>query len=241
MLRNICIVVFLVLCGAAGGLFYLADRNPDLQKASLRGKMEFQARLIVAEYAMRADMQNRIGEAYLHGHIVDKSPDRAMRWLYRAAGHGHADAQYNLGAMYFSGAGIERDRGEAESWWTAAAKQEHAGASARLGEWYLHTARGDKAAYEKAFPLLRRAARAGNPASQMQLGVMYAGGVTGKVRIDAAIRWMMRSTHKDARAMNRELLAFRAELKTLPEDIHDLRKKTFGKRFLQAYLAKHGG
>lgn len=240
MFRNICIVIVLVLCGAASGLFYLADRNPDLQNAPLRAKMEFQARLLLAEYAMRDDMQNQIGEAYLHGYIVEKSPDQAIRWLYRAAGHGHADAQYNLGAMYFTGEGIKRDRGEAESWWTAAAKQGHVAASARLGEWYFHTARGNKDKYEKAFGLLGRAAKAGNPTAQMQLGVMYASGAAGEIRIERAIRLMMRSTHPDAREMSKELQAFRTELKTLPEDIHGLRKKTFAKRFLQHYLAKHG-
>ncbi|OFN27967.1 tetratricopeptide repeat protein, partial [Moraxella sp. HMSC061H09] len=61
---------------------------------------------------------------------------KAVEWITKAAGQGHAGAQYGLGWMYRQGQGVRQDYQKAVEWTTKAVGQGHAGAQYNLGVMY---------------------------------------------------------------------------------------------------------
>ena len=68
---------------------------------------------------------------------MQRDPELAMRWYYRAAEQNHAGAQFNLGHMHEHGSGIPKHLKEALRWYDKAARQGAADAQANLGLMYL--------------------------------------------------------------------------------------------------------
>lgn len=74
-----------------------------------------------------------IGSEYLSGRVLEHSDAEAVRWIRRAAEHGHALAQLNLGIMYRDGRrGLTRDLEQARRWLALAAAQGDSSAKAAL-------------------------------------------------------------------------------------------------------------
>ena len=70
-----------------------------------------------------ANAQNKLGDAFYNGKIVEQDYVEAVKWYRLAAEQGDATAQYNLGFAYYNGEGVEQDYAEAVKWWQMAAEQ----------------------------------------------------------------------------------------------------------------------
>ena len=66
-----------------------------------------------------------IGHLYRRGLGVEKNPEIARRYYYRAARLGFAPAQFNLAMMYFEADGIGYDGEQARKWLALAAAQNY--------------------------------------------------------------------------------------------------------------------
>ncbi|WP_295072761.1 tetratricopeptide repeat protein [Ruminococcus sp.] len=54
--------------------------------------------------------QFKLGNMYLHGTGVERSPETAVTWFKKAADQNYPAAQFNLGVCYYYGIGVQRDR-----------------------------------------------------------------------------------------------------------------------------------
>jgi TPR repeat protein len=102
--------------------------------------------------------------ALLHGtgQGVEKSNDKAVEWLKKAAGQQLPEAEYLLGVVYASGRyGVQRDEKEAIRWTRRAALQGYADAEFTLGLAYAEGLGVERDA-QQALGWLRRAARRGH-------------------------------------------------------------------------------
>lgn len=111
-------------------------------------------------------------------------------WYYRkAAEAGDVPSQYFLGHALEFGDGIEQDAAAAFPWYQRAASQGHIDAHGQLGYFFVTGAGGVEIDVTKALEHMRFAARAGQPMSQFNLGVMYAKGNGVEQNLEEAARW----------------------------------------------------
>ena len=171
-------------------------RGPQDQAAAFR------------HYQRAAELGNAEGQALL-GVIyergwagVPRDINRAVAWYEKAAKQGHAGAELNLGVLYEKGEGVPKDPARARSLIEAAAKQGLPPAQRKLAElqqgkkavpgtdlWEEGKKRylaGDHAA---AAQLILKAAQAGNPEAQNQIGYMYEAGDGVPKNYAEAARW----------------------------------------------------
>jgi hypothetical protein len=95
--------------------------------------------------------------------LVKRSKRQTLRWLQRAAAHGHASAQNNLGVLLG-----RRDSGQAMAWLRRASRAGDACAAHNLAV----TSR-DNGNLKRAVYWFRRAAAAGDDSALLQLGIHY--------------------------------------------------------------------
>ena len=72
---------------------------------------------------------------YKNGRGVERSYEKAVEWVLKAADQGLAVAQYNLGDMYFWGTGVEQSDEKAREWFQKAADQGFEDAMVVLLSW----------------------------------------------------------------------------------------------------------
>ena len=75
--------------------------------AGFSSEKSFDDYLALAQ-AGNTDAQNRLGELYQIGKVVDRDYEQAVKWYTKAADKDHVDALFNLGMMYGHGWGVER-------------------------------------------------------------------------------------------------------------------------------------
>ena len=90
-----------------------------------------------------------LGQLYRNGLGVERDPQAAARWYYRAASMGFDRAQVNLATLYLRGEGVAQDFRTAGYWFEQAARQGHPVAQYNLG-----------LIYERGLGVLRSEARA---------------------------------------------------------------------------------
>lgn len=73
-----------------------------------------------------------IGKNYYWGYGVERSYEKALKWLLRAANQGSPGAQYHLGEMCYYGYGVKQDLKAAEKWYRLAASNGHTNAKNKL-------------------------------------------------------------------------------------------------------------
>jgi TPR repeat protein len=78
----------------------------------------------------RAEVE--IGNLYMEGQGVAKSPAEAMRWFRKAAEKGDAEAQNDVGFFHLMGIGVAPDREEGLRWLRKSAAHGEADAKAAL-------------------------------------------------------------------------------------------------------------
>jgi TPR repeat protein len=167
-----------------------------------------------------AEAQNNLGE-YLRDEIGTRTAlKEAVAWFRKAADQGYPDAQLSLGYAHYKGEGVPRDWDEALKWYRRSARQGNVSAQANIGHmyhdgegvtqddkaalrWLMKAAKGGnlKAMYwiEDYFPgpvgtaWLKRAAKAGLPDAQVDLGVCYMNGEGVPKNVDRAVEWYRRA------------------------------------------------
>jgi TPR repeat protein len=168
-----------------------------------------------------APAQAVLGVHYAKGLGVTQNWTEAARWYRKAADAGHGGAAVNLGLCYQNGNGVPQDRVEAAKWYKTAADHgdpSAAGLLAALGGSSqpkgppqqanapandifqqgssLYKA-GDHAGALRYF---RRAAEAGNPWAELQIGYQYENGEGVPQNNSEAVKWYTRSAqHGNAR------------------------------------------
>jgi len=146
-------------------------------------------------YQRAADLGNveaqaTLGLAYERGWAgVPRDIGRAVSWYEKAAQQGHAGAELNLGLLYEKGDGVPKDPARARSLIEAAAKQGLAPAQRKLAElqqgkksvpgtdlWEEGKKRYLAGDHPAAAQLILKAAQAGNPDAQNEIGYLYEAG-----------------------------------------------------------------
>lgn len=108
-----------------------------------------------------------------HGNPLNKDPEAAAGWFYRAAEQGYADAQFNLGLLYFTGEGVAQDKAKAVELFTQAAEQGNIDAQNNLGVIYL-LGEGVQQNTDEAIKWFEKAAKQGNEEAVKNLEAIRA-------------------------------------------------------------------
>ncbi|WP_426029256.1 tetratricopeptide repeat protein [Brevundimonas sp. TWP2-3-4b2] len=120
-----------------------------------------------------ADAGNSFGQAQYGMSLVLTDAAEAARFLIQAANAGEVAAQAMMGTFYAMGEGVARDDALAVRFLKAASDQGEAGSTGLLAGMYLTNRGGTEA---EGVELLRQAAEAGDPASQMNYGLLLVQG-----------------------------------------------------------------
>ena len=151
------------------------------------------------------------------GASVPHDDAEAVRWYRKAADQGYPPAQYALGKMSRDGEGMTRDDTQAAAWYEKAAVQGHARAQFALSQMYrdglgvskdeaqatqwLRMAREQGVLDEniavqpsrkpdEAFDHVRDIATKGDADAQVELGMMFMDGRSGRVNDGLAAEWL---------------------------------------------------
>ena len=140
-------------------------------------------------YSLAADegwaaAEKNLAVCYKKGHGVGTDLQQAAFWYERAAEHGQSTAQCNIAEMYYKGCGVKEDKEKAWYW------LEKAMANAieinnmdllnYIGDMYRYGDSMLEQDYEKAAEFYRKASKAKNPLSMMNLASMiYLGEIEG--------------------------------------------------------------
>lgn len=127
-------------------------------------KVELETVVPAAE-AGNPQAQNRLGEMAEFGYGMQRNPDLAIQWYFKAADQGFVPAQHNIGRSYNFGTGVEQDFAEAERWYRRAAERGHTDAMFFLGTLYSnnHGTQKDQDTNVLAYAWMSNAAELGNP------------------------------------------------------------------------------
>lgn len=135
---------------------------------------------------------NNLGNMYNKGLGVIRDRKEAVHWFRKAARQGHRAGQYNLGQMYQRGLGVQRDREEAIYWYRKSSAQ-----GFKLAEKQLKRLETGNVASKGLSPSnverLRQQAKAGDPKSQHQLGMLYFKGKLGIRDFEQAAYWWQKA------------------------------------------------
>lgn len=132
-------------------------------------------------------------EAFKEERYQDALPD-----LRKAADLGDAEAQYRCALMYLQGMGVERNGKEGIDWLIKAAKQGHEQARAASGKMFAKNglAAYNAEDYQKAIPLLEKAAMLGNAEAQNLLGLCYGAGKGTEKDCTKALHWYLKAAEQ---------------------------------------------
>lgn len=132
-------------------------------------------------------------EAFKEERYQDALPD-----LRKAADLGDAEAQYRCALMYLQGMGVERNGKEGIDWLIKAAKQGHEQARAASGKMFAKNglAAYNAEDYQKAIPLLEKAAMLGNAEAQNLLGLCYGAGKGAEKDCTKALHWYLKAAEQ---------------------------------------------
>lgn len=182
------------------------------------GAIDWLSRAVDQNHAEAATLLARIYLSNIPGGPA-RDATRAAELLATAAPRGNTEAQHLLGLLYQTGDGVPRDLKSALNWYLAAAENEHADSQLALARLYLADPKDEKnreagmewlrrsatngvseAQFELALALgdssesiewLWRAAEAGNPFAQRELGTRYLQGFGGaEANPTEAFRWL---------------------------------------------------
>lgn len=146
-----------------------------------------------------ADAMTNLGFFHAQGIGVEMSEAKAVEWFRKGAEVGSSKSQLNLGLMLRQGKTIERNHEESLKWLNKAAASGDPDAAATVGQLYFL---GDALMMpdpEKAYPLLLKAAEAGNPACQNKMGLICREGIGPEARHkdrDQALQWFRQAAEQ---------------------------------------------
>jgi len=175
----------------------LREANIWLQKAAQQGDAMAQIELLQLAAANPGNGPAR--------------PEELAALYLKAAAQGYAEAQTALGHIYAEGLGVEPDPVEARKWYTQAADRGEADALHWIGTSYLN---GDSAprtvgegmeASAKAFEAFSKAASAGYPPAEFNLGMMRLTGQAGDANPQEAFAFIQKAAEQDLPAAQTQL------------------------------------
>ena len=150
----------------------------DAAEAMFRGDHE-KSLAIWARLAKRGDVRSqfRLGRAYYTGRGTAKDPDKAFKWLRRAALGGYKEAMETLADLYHQGYGTTKSVKDAVRWYEIAAEAGVHDAHMALGYIY-QTGEGVEVDYARAFHHYAEAGRGSgdNVSGRFQMGEMLLAG-----------------------------------------------------------------
>lgn len=140
-----------------------------------------------------ADALGGMGYFYAMGVTVPKDRDAAVEWFRKGAEKGSAKAQLDLGLSMARGSGIERNEPEGLNLIDAAAGKGLPDALYAQGETYYWGQFGRDIDYPKAFIPFEKAAQAGHPDAQNNIGMMLREGLGTTKNEQAALEWLRKA------------------------------------------------
>lgn len=145
------------------------------------------------------DAMYDLADCYADGEGVAKNEELAIKWLTKAADHGHSLAQTTLGGLYFMGmSGVEQSYTLSEKYLKLAANKNVVEAQAFLSQLYVNIEE-----YTQAIVWARKAAQASNPEAYNVLGQIYLNGLGVDTNPIEGLMWYEKAAEKgDADAQN---------------------------------------
>ncbi|MCB9468976.1 MAG: sel1 repeat family protein [Candidatus Obscuribacterales bacterium] len=127
--------------------------------------------------------------------VLERDPKEALKWFQKAAECGSVKAISNLGTAYLNGSGADKDPARAIAYMKVAAKN---GDAVSLYNLSLLYEIGVKDVLEKdgqkSVAFLKRAADAGYPTAQRELGAAYLGGISVDKDEKVAFEYLSKAT-----------------------------------------------
>jgi len=125
---------FIYAIFALAFILVLAGTGCGKSKAQVKAEASAKAKAVAAE-AMRADPEDKLGQAYDHysGNGTPIDYERAALLFRELADEGHAVAQFSLGAMFQNGQGVSQNYMEAVKWYQKSALGNHPDGQYLLG------------------------------------------------------------------------------------------------------------
>jgi TPR repeat protein len=130
-----------------------------------------------------------IARRYTEGEQVERDIEQAFYWYERAAQAGLPPAQFRLGNLYEMGLGTHVDPVKAGQWYEYAARQGNVLAMHNLAVLHISGFSADKADMGAAIKWFRKAADLGVKDSQVNLGIIFAGGLGVGTDLAEAYKW----------------------------------------------------
>ncbi|MBC8324284.1 MAG: sel1 repeat family protein [Verrucomicrobia subdivision 3 bacterium] len=127
---------FIYAMVALAFILLLAGSGCGKSKAQAQAEANAKAKALAAEAeAMRADPEDKLGQAYDHysGNGTPIDYERAALLFRQLAEEGHAVAQFSLGAMFQNGQGVPQNYMEAVKWYQKSAMGNHPDGQYLLG------------------------------------------------------------------------------------------------------------
>jgi TPR repeat protein len=178
-----------------------------------------------------APAKTALGYHYEKGYGVQRDPQRAVALYREAAAAGNADGAFNLGRAYQDGTGVEANQEEAMKWFRVAAAQGNESAKKAISAFSRGaTFRGGQDEFEQAKKLylakdyagaarlFERAAAAGNPMAELQLGYQNEFGEGMPQNFNEAARWYAAAAEHGNAIAQRNLGSLYENGKGVPED-----------------------
>lgn len=123
-----------------------------------------------------AESYYELGKMYYNGTGFQQSYADALTWYELAAEKGVADAINSIGVMYYSGTGLSMDRKKAATYYERAAAAGSVPGQSNLGYYYIYHLAPTQQNYKRGVALTIKAAEAGYPTAQCNLGMLYENG-----------------------------------------------------------------
>lgn len=141
-----------------------------------------------------------LGDLYLTGQGVEASLPKAVEWYNKAASAGNVNATLRLGEIYLQGGeGLERDEARARFFFRRAAEAGLAQGWGKLGVLSESAARAAdeeperKKQFREAREFYKEGATAGDPESQLRLGLILTNDQAGEVDWSESASWLKKA------------------------------------------------
>lgn len=132
--------------------------------------------------------EEKLGELFLTGRILQQSEVNAAAWYKKAADHGLVSAQLQYALMLQSGTGMKKDSKAGLAMLKQVAKNGSADAQFKVGVAQLQ-GWGTEKSPEAALKSFVEAAKRGHTSATATAAYMYDKGIGGEADADKAIKW----------------------------------------------------
>lgn len=147
------------------------------------------------------DAIDSMGFFYANGEIVKLDESQAVKWFRRGVAAGSARSKLNLGLLLRQGKTVQPSAAESLKLMEEAAAAGLPEAKSYLGQLYFNGDRHLKPDFAKAYPYVKEAAEAGDPACQNLMGIFCRDGLGVREDFnearDEAAEWFRKAAMKN--------------------------------------------